>query len=173
MRIILKYLLWFVGLVAMQTFVFDNLVLPGGFIIAFYTLFIFILPFNTPNNVLMIIGFALGLSIDALADTYGLNASAALTLAAIRPRLFRWFEPAIGYNEIQTPSLSQMGWNWCIKVYSLGIIAFYTWYYMLGFLRISGIWFIGSKILFSSVSTVLVILLAQVLFRRKAKKNEL
>jgi hypothetical protein len=44
---------------------------------------------------------------------------------------------------------------------------------MLGFLRISGIWFIGSKILFSSVSTVLVILLAQVLFRRKAKKNEL
>jgi rod shape-determining protein MreD len=84
MRIILKYLLWFVGLVAMQTFVFDNLVLPGGFIIAFYTLFIFILPFNTPNNVLMIIGFALGLSIDAFADTYGLNASAALTLAAIR-----------------------------------------------------------------------------------------
>ncbi len=173
MRTIVKYILWFVGLVAAQTFVFDNLVLPGGFTIAFYTLFIFVLPFNTPNNLLMIVAFALGLTIDAFSDTYGLNASAALTLAAIRPRLFRWFEPAVGYNETQTPSLSQMGLNWCIKVYSIGILVFYSWYYVLGFMRISGLWFIGSKILYSSISTVALILLAQVLFRRKAKQNEL
>jgi len=173
MRELIKYLFWFVGVVLLQTFVFDNLVLPGGFTISFYVIFLFILPFNVRVGLLMIIAFALGLSVDVLNDTYGLNASAALTLAAIRPRLFRWFEPAAGYNETQTPSLSQMGWNWCIKVYALALLVFYTWYYVLGFLRMSGIWFTGSKILYSTISTLLVILLAQILFRRKVNKNEL
>lgn len=121
----------------------------------------------------MLIAFALGLSVDAFSDTYGLNASSAITLAAIRPTLFKWFEPAAGYNETQTPNLTQMGWNWTLKVYSLSILIFYTWFYALGFLRMSGLWFTASKIIYSSLATLLVILMTQILFRRKAKQNEI
>jgi hypothetical protein len=172
MREIITYLLWFAGAVLLQTYVFDRVVLPGGFTVSFYIIFIFILPINTKSAFLMLIGFALGLCVDALNDTYGLNASAALTLAALRPTLLKWFEPAAGYNETQTPNLAQMGWNWTIKVYTLGILAFYTWYYALGFLRMSGLLFTGTKILYSSLATLLVILMAQILFRRKSKQNE-
>lgn len=173
MRDLIKYLLWFVGVILLQSFVFDNLVLPGGFAISFYIIFILILPFNTPIGILMILGFAAGLSVDALSDTFGLNASAALTLAAIRPRLYRFFEPAAGYGENQIPNLTQMGWSWTIKVYTIGILVYYTWFYVLSFLRMSGLWFTASKIMYSTLATLLTILMAQVLFRRKVKKNEL
>jgi hypothetical protein len=173
MRELLTYIFWFIGAVLLQAFVFDNLVLPGAFTISFYIIFLFVLPINTKSTLVMLIGFALGLSVDALNDTYGLNASSALTLAAIRPTLFKWFQPAAGYNENQIPNLAQMGWSWTIKVYTLGILTFYTWYYALGFLRMSGFWFTGTKILYSSLATLLVILMAQVLFRRKAKQNEI
>jgi hypothetical protein len=173
MREIITYIIWFIGVVLLQAFVFENLVLPGGFSISFYIIFLLILPFNTRSSILMLIGFALGLSIDAFSDTFGLNASSAVTLAAIRPTLFKWFEPASGYNETQTPNLKQMGWNWTIKAYALAILGFYTWFYALGFLRMSGFWFTASKIIYSSLATLLVILMAQILFRRKAKQNEI
>jgi hypothetical protein len=173
MKEIITYLFWFIGVVLLQAFVFDNIVLPRGFVISFYVIYLLILPINTKPILLMLIAFALGLSIDALNDTYGLNASAAITLAVVRPTIFKWFEPAAGYNESQNPNLAQMGWNWTIKVYLLNILAFYTWYYVLGFLRLSGFWFTASKILYSSLATLLVILMAQTLFRRKAKQNEI
>jgi len=166
------YLLWFIGIIFIQTFVFDYLVLPGGFTISFYILFLLILPFHTSISILMIFGFFLGLVVDMPNDTYGLHASSALALGAFRRRIYSWFEPTIGYSETQSPNINDMGLKWLLKSYTLSILVYYIWFYAISYLRMSGILFTTQKILLSTISTMFVIVLAQLVFRRKAKKNE-
>lgn len=173
MRELIKYVFWFVLALCAQVFVFDRLVLPGGFVISFYVFFIMILPFRMNRILLMFVAMSIGIGVDAFNDTYGLHASAAVFLAWIRPYIYKAFEPVIGYGENQSPNLAEMGWGWILKAYILAILAFNTWFYSLSFLRMIGPWFTVQKILLSTTATLLVILVVQVLYRRKMKKNEL
>lgn len=173
MRQILFYTLYMLIFVAAQVFIFERLVLPTSVVITFCAFYILFLPFQTPKILLMIIGAIMGLSIDYFADTLGLYGSTCVWLAFIRPVLFKFFEPAVGYAENQTPTLNSMGWNWTLKAYSLGVIAFCAWFYGLSFLRMIGPWYTLQKILISAGSTLLVILLVQVFYQRRMKKNEL
>ncbi len=173
MREFLKYVLWFLLILLSQVFFFDQLSWPGGFTLSFYIYFILIIPHNTNRIVLLMAAFAMGLAVDAFNDTFGLHASSALALGWIRFYIYKSFEPSVGYPENQTPVLSEMGWNWILKVYTLSILTFYTWFYMLSFLRLVGPWFTFQKIIISSISTLLIILVVQVLNQRRKNKNEL
>lgn len=172
MREFIKYVLWFLLTVLTQIFIFDKMLFPGGFVISFYVLFIMILPFQVGKILLMTIALILGLTVDAFNDTFGLHASAAVFLAWIRPYIFKWFEPVIGYGENQRPNLIDMGLSWLLKVYVLALLGFNLWFYSLSFLRMIGPWFTLQKVLLSTVSTLLIILVLQVLYRRKVTKNE-
>ena len=172
MRTVFKYTFLFLLILAAQVFIFDRLVFPGGFVITFYILFIMILPFNMNRILLMMIGFVLGLCVDATNDTFGLHASSAVFLSWIRPYIYKWFQPAIGYGENQSPNLIEMGWGWTLKTYILAFLAFHTWFYSLSFLRIIGPWFTLQKIILSTSASLLIIFVVQVLQKRKAKKNE-
>jgi hypothetical protein len=173
MKDLLLYLFGFVLTLVVQIFFFDKMVLPGGFIISYYISFILILPFNTNRLLLLVIAFIMGICLDAMNDTFGLHASSSVFLAWLRTYIYRWSEPVIGYGENQRPNLTEMGWNWTLKTYTIIVFGFYIWFYVLSFLRIIGTWFTLQKILLSTVSTLLVILLIQVLYSRKMNKNEL
>jgi hypothetical protein len=173
MRELLKYSFLFLLVLAAQVLFFDRLILPGGFVISFYIYFIMILPFNINRILLMLVALIMGIGIESFNDTFGLHASAAVFLAWIRPFIYKGFEPIIGYGENQTPNLAEMGWAWTIKTYFIAVFAFNVWLYALSFLRIIGPWFTLQKVLFSTFSTLIVILVVQVLYRRKMNKNEL
>jgi len=173
MRDVIKYGFWFVLVLIAQVFIFDRLVLPGGFVISFYVFFIMILPFSMNRILLMLVALTLGIGVDAFNDTFGLHTSAAVFLAWLRPYIYKAFEPVVGYGENQSPNLAEMGWAWTLKTYILAILAFNIWFYTLSFLRLIGPWFTVQKILLSTIATLLVILVVQVLYRRKMNKNEL
>jgi hypothetical protein len=172
MREILKYIFWFVAAILSQVLVFDNMVFPGGFVLSVYIFFILILPFNSNRIVLMLVATILGIGIDALNDTFGLYLSSAVFLAWMRPYVYKWFEPVIGYNENQSPNVNDMGWGWTLKTYMILILLYHSWFYSLSFLRLIGPWFTVQKILLSSISTLLIIFVLQVLYSRKVNKNE-
>lgn len=173
MRELIRYTLWFILVLLVQVFVFDQLILPGGFVISIYTLFILILPFKINKILLILAAFAMGLAMDAFNDTFGLHASSAVALGYFRYYVYKWFEPVVGYSESQSPNLNDMGWNWTLKTYIITIAFFHTWFYALSFLRLIGPWFTAQKILFSTLVTLLVILVIQVLYQRRVNKNEL
>lgn len=83
----------FVVLLLVQAVIFNNLVL---FNCAMPFIFIYVLitmPVTTPPNLAMTVGFALGLCVDAFADTYGLNALCCVILAFVRRPLFHLYVP--------------------------------------------------------------------------------
>ena len=75
MKNIIRYALLFGLFFLLQVFVFNRLELGYGAQIFILPLYLMILPFETNVFVLIIIGFILGLSVDALSNTFGLTAS--------------------------------------------------------------------------------------------------
>lgn len=172
MREVLKYILWFVTAILTQVLLFDNMVFPGGFVLSVYIFFILILPFNSNRILLMLVAAVLGLGIDAFNDTFGLYISSAVFLAWLRPYVYKWFEPVVGYNENQSPNVNEMGWGWTLKTYMILILLYHIWFYALSFLRLIGPWFTVQKIVLSTFSSLLIIFVLQVLYSRKVNKNE-
>ena len=83
-RIIISNLIRFAALVFIQVFLLKNI---GYYNLAtpfLYILFILLLPFETPNGLVFILSFFLGLTIDAFYDTLGVNAAACSVLALVR-----------------------------------------------------------------------------------------
>lgn len=172
MREVLKYILWFVTAILTQVLLFDNMVFPGGFVLSVYIFFILILPFNSNRVLLMMVAAVLGLGIDAFNDTFGLYISSAVFLAWLRPYVYKWFEPVVGYNENQSPNVNEMGWGWTLKTYMILILLYHIWFYTLSFLRLIGPWFTVQKIVLSTFSSLLIIFVLQVLYSKKVNKNE-
>src|SRR3982750_4977094 len=83
-RAIIINLIRFVSLVFIQVFLLKNITLYNLSTPYLYILFILLLPFETPNVVLFILAFILGLTIDAFYDTPGLHAAACTLLALVR-----------------------------------------------------------------------------------------
>src|SRR5476649_733601 len=83
-RTIIINALRFVVLVFIQVFLLKNIALYNLATPYFYILFILLLPFETPNVLLFILAFLMGLTIDAFYDTPGLHAAACSLLAFVR-----------------------------------------------------------------------------------------
>jgi hypothetical protein len=79
----------FVLLLLLQVLIVNNIRI-GLYINPYvYILFILLLPFSTPRWVLLVLAFALGLSVDWFMSTTGLHASATVLMAFLRPWVIR------------------------------------------------------------------------------------
>src|ERR1700712_6139884 len=83
-RSIILNFIRFVLLVFIQVFLLKNITLYNLSTPYFYILFILLLPFETPNALLFLLAFILGLTIDAFYDTPGLHAASCVVLALVR-----------------------------------------------------------------------------------------
>src|SRR5210317_1682358 len=93
----LKYIIRAVLLVFVQVVILKRL--SGGWAgehhlnIFIYPLFLMLLPLRTPLSLLLLIGFFIGLSVDAVYDSLGIHASASVFMAYMRPRTLKWLSP--------------------------------------------------------------------------------
>ncbi len=93
---ILKIISRFFFLILLQVMVLNN-VQFNGFINPFlYVMFILMLPFETPNWLVLIIGFILGLIIDSFGDTMGMHAAACTAMGFARKTVLKFFSPLEG-----------------------------------------------------------------------------
>ena len=80
-----KYLLWFVCLVLLQEFLFNNIQFIHFLSPYIYIFLILILPFNIHPSYLMLVAFVLGLSVDIIsAGIIGSHAAACTVIAYCR-----------------------------------------------------------------------------------------
>jgi len=99
---------WFLGLVLLQVLILNNVHI-GGYATPFlYVYFILKFESDVSRNELMLWGFFLGLVIDVFSNTPGMNTSAAVLLAFVRPLFLRLFAPRDGL-ENTAPSFKSMG----------------------------------------------------------------
>ena len=83
----------FVILVLLQVLVLDNIQISGHIVPHFYVLFILLMPFETPNWLLLLTAFALGLSVDMFNHTLGMHAAATVFMASLSSI---WFTSGFG-----------------------------------------------------------------------------
>ena len=101
---ILKYILWFAALVAAQVIVFNNLCLFNIAIPLVFIYFIIKLPVTLGVNWVMTLSFLLGLTVDIVSNTQGMNALACTILGALRMPILHLYYPRD--DELSNPSPS-------------------------------------------------------------------
>jgi hypothetical protein len=133
-----------------------------------YIIFILMLPASLNRNVVLLLGFAIGLAIDVFENTGGLHASATAFLAFLRPYLFSL---AIGSPsaEINRINLQTIGSSRFLALSAIAVFLHHIWLFSLEAFRISEWLYILERTFLSGIFTMLLIYLAQVLVYRKTE----
>lgn len=158
----------FLILVLLQVLVFNNIEITSiGIIPAFFLLYILLLPFETPNWLVLILAFFIGLVIDAFSDTMGLNIASTVFVAFVRPLVLKSLSPRDGYELGTFPRVHYMGINWFLK-YSVVIVFIHQFLFYL----LEGFSFINFgdmllRIVIGTFVSLLLIIVSQFIIYRK------
>ena len=120
-RLIIRYIIYFISLVLLQTLLFNYVSLGTGLVPFVYILAVLLLPIDTKNWFLLLFSFFLGFTIDVFNDTLALNTMALLFVALLRPLIIRLLAPSDGYDSGTLPSFSSFKLSRFI-VYSLILV---------------------------------------------------
>lgn len=109
----INHVVWFVGLIALQVFVLDNVHFLGVFLPLIYIYALLRWPSGMSGSLTLILGFLLGLSVDMLSNTPGMHACATTLIAVLRYPVLRLFvtKEDLGSKEVSEKSLG-MGVFW-------------------------------------------------------------
>ncbi|HEX3023575.1 MAG TPA: rod shape-determining protein MreD [Chitinophagaceae bacterium] len=171
MNNIVKYIIRFILFIALQVFVLNNIPPLHQFIVPYlYFLYILWLPFNINRFFLLIIGFVLGITLDYFSGTPGLHAAPCVLIAFIRPFLLNLLIPQETTEQSYVePSIKSMGW----APYSLYVflLTFTHHFYLvlIEWLQFGNILFFLGKVAATTLISLLLIFVSEMLFFRKAK----
>ncbi|MDE7097246.1 MAG: rod shape-determining protein MreD [Muribaculaceae bacterium] len=155
---IISYILLFVILVLVQGLLMNHIVLFNSAVCFIFIYFIIKLPINLSTNLLLTLGFILGLSVDVLSDTPGLNALTCTVLSVLKRPMFFAYEQHDDQKRNVSPSLGSMGlFNYCKYIFTLSAI-FCIIIYFVEFINFIDIIDILIKAGASTLFTFLVIL---------------
>ena len=161
----------FILLVFIQVFLLKNIVFYDLNVPYLYVLFILLLPFETPNWVLFFFSFLIGITVDLFNDTLGLHAAASTILALVRVLFIAVTVQKDNYDSDPEPSLSIMGFRWFF-FYAL-ILTFIHHFFLLNFevFKFSEIPSTLSRVILSSLITLTLIFISELLFFRKKQRK--
>ena len=157
----------FIVLISLQVFFLKNIGYYNLVTPYLYILFILLLPFGIPKWLLFFLAFVTGLTVDVFYDTLGLNAAACTVLAFVRIIFISITVQRDGFDNEPIPSLGIMGFRWFI--FYAFILTFFHHLILFTFesFRFYELGYTVLRAVFSSVFTVILILITEFLFFRK------
>lgn len=154
----ISYILLFVILVLIQILLLNHIVLFNSAVCLIFIYFLIKLPINLSPNLLLTLGFFIGLSVDILSDTPGLNALCCTILASLKKPVFYAYEQHDDQKRNISPSIGTMGFfNFSKYTFSLSAI-YCLLAFFVEFVNFSDVVQILIKAGASTVFTFLVIL---------------
>ena len=171
MNLFIKHSIRFLLFVFAQVLILNQLEIGFGIQLMIYPLFILLLPVEIGVISLMFVAFALGLSIDAVSDTYGLHTSSLLVVAFSRPLIYKLFAPRDGYDPMVETNIFTMGTNWFLKTFGLLILLHHFWFFMLEMFKLNEVFFVLQKTALSALLSFLICILLQYLFVKKMNEK--
>lgn len=161
---ILVLLLRYVILVGVQVTILNNIQLSGYINPYLYVLFILLLPVKFPKIPALLIAFVIGLTIDIFTNTIGIHAGASVFMAYTRPFVLKLFSPRDGYDTDASPNIKDLGLQWWIAYSTVLVFIHHFALFYLEAFRFSDFFNTFSRVLLSSVATLILILITQLLF---------
>jgi len=147
-----------------QVLILKNIVLFNTAFCFLYVAYLFFLPVESNILVLMLMGFAMGFSIDIFYDSLGLHAFACVLVMYLRNYYLSAITPQGGYDNSATPSIATNGMQWFL-VYTIPLV--FIHHAALFYIEAGGFgmfWFTLWKIITSTIFTTLVTVIVQYLF---------
>ena len=157
----------FIVLILIQILIMNNVQFSGYVNPFFYVLFILLLPFETPNWLLLVLAFILGFTVDLFTGSYGMHAAACVFMAFLRPSVLSNIAPHDGYDSGTSPRITCYGLIWFAKYTILLVIAHGTFLFFLESFGFSNFFHIIARIILSSVITAILIIISQFFIFRK------
>ena len=155
----------FIGLILLQVLILNNINFMGYINPYLYVLFILLYPFNSNQSLFLILSFLLGFSIDIFEDSGGIHAAACLIAAFVRPNLLR-FSFGVSYDH-QNIRLSATPFGARLSYILLMLLIHHLVLFCLEMFSLSHIILILKKTLFSSIFTLILVILSLSLFSKK------
>lgn len=169
-RVLIYNLIRFVVLVLVQVFLLKNVTLYSLSVPYLYILFIMLLPFETPNILLFVLSFLLGLTIDAFYDTPGLHAAASVLMAFVRVLFISITVQKDGFDNEPEPTLGNMGFRWFFTYSAILILFHHFFLFNLEVFSLSEIEYTLLRFLSSTVFTLFLVLISSFLFYRRKER---
>jgi rod shape-determining protein MreD len=157
----------FIVLILLQVLVLNYIEFSGFINPYLYVLFILLLPFGTPQWVLLVSSFFLGLIIDIFMGTWGINAFASVFMAYLRPYLLKVIAPRDGYETGTYPSTKWFGFEWFFKYAAFLVIAHHLVLFYTEAFKFHQFFSTMLRVILSSVFTLLLIFLSQLLTQKR------
>lgn len=168
---LLKNTIRFVLFIFVQVFILFKIPPLHRFVTPYlYYLYILWLPFNMSRAGSMSLAFVFGLSLDYFTHTPGLHAAACVLIAYIRPFIINLLISQDGADKsYASPSITSMGWA-PYGTYVLVLTLFHHGYLVfLEWMNFGSILFFLGKVAATTVISMLLIFLTELLFYRKEK----
>ena len=147
----------FIVFLSLQVLIFNNINLFGYINPYPYILFIILYPVNSNKSVLLLGSFFLGLFLDMFCNSGGIHTTAAITLAYLRPTLFK-FSFGLSY-EYQTVKIADKMSPERITLLLLAIVVHHFIVFYLEYFRLGLIFTILTRTLASTLFTFAICLL--------------
>lgn len=155
----------FMVLMLAQVLVLNHINFLGHINPYLYVLFILLFPINNNRLVFLLISFALGLGIDIFSDSGGVHAAAALSIAFIRPVVLKFCFGSV--YEHQTIKFKNVDFGAKVIYFIILIFIHHLILFALEIFNLRDIIFVLQKTLFSSIFTIILCLMATIIFSRK------
>ena len=160
----------FFFLILFQVLILNHINLGGYTNPYLYVYFILLLPFATPRWLLLILAFIMGLSIDIFSNTPGLNAAATVLIAFLRPYVIRSIsnipEEELGIQ----PSMRILGFKWFLSYATILVVIHNFALFYLEIFRFAEFFQTLFRVILSSIFTLGLILLGELMFYGRNKK---
>jgi hypothetical protein len=157
----------FIVLITVQLLIFDSIQFSGYVNPYIYVLFILLLPFETPNWLLLITAFFLGLIMDIFSDTPGMHTAATVFMAFLRPYVLNLISPRDGYESGTFPRVFYYGVNWFTRYAFILIFAHHFVLFYIEIFRFGNFFSTFLRVLLSTVFSLLFIVLSQFFVYRR------
>ena len=170
-RIVVVNIARFFLLILLQVLVLNRISFFGFLNPYVYILFIFLLPFETPGWLVLILSFITGLSVDAFTGTMGLHTAAAVFAGFIKPGVVKLVGEKPDYDITTQPTMREMGFKWFLAYAATMTFLHHLALNFIDVFNFSEFWQTLFRVILSSIFSLIFILLLQFIFTSRKEKN--
>lgn len=157
----------FILLIFIQVLILNEFNVFGYINPIIYQLLIILLPFNINSVQKLILAFILGVSMDIFEDSGGIHAAATLTISYLRP-LFLRNSFGLSYD-YQTLKFYDAPFRERFNYISIMVLVHHTVLFSLEIFSVDHLLFFVKKTIYSSVFSILLIIIILNLIRKNSK----
>jgi rod shape-determining protein MreD len=166
---IVKNIFRFFFLVLLQILILNNIQLSGYLNPLLYVLFILMLPFQTPDWLVLVLSFAIGITMDMFSNTGGLHAAATVFMAFLRQPILKYIAPREGYDSNQQPTLHQFGIGWFFTYAGFLVLIHHLLLFFMETFSFAHFFSTFFRAIASSLFTLTLIFISQFFFEKRRK----